>query len=69
MQLTINIPDIIPNDKVLKLISQIEEVFEKEDINCEITHEISVKDDPWDSLDIEKTSVDIDIENFAENRN
>ncbi|MCP4107342.1 MAG: hypothetical protein GY749_17665 [Desulfobacteraceae bacterium] len=66
MQLTINISDILPNEKAVMLIAEIEELFVKKGISCEI-EKTAVSDDPWDSLDIDEIAVDTGIEDFAEN--
>ncbi|MBF0399064.1 MAG: hypothetical protein HQK78_19980 [Desulfobacterales bacterium] len=66
MQLTINLPDILPNDKVLKFIKRVEELFAKEGISVEIKQEL-LSDDPWDKLSIDDVAVDTGIEDFAEN--
>lgn len=66
MQLTINLPDILPNDKILKFIKRVEEIFTKEGISVEIKQEL-LQDDPWDNLSIDEVAVDTGIEDFAEN--
>jgi len=65
MQLTINISDMLPIEKAVMLISEIEELFVKKSISCKI--EKTAYDDPWDSLDIDEIAVDTGIEDFAEN--
>ena len=69
MQLTINVSDILPNDKWKRLISEIEKLLAKEDISFEIEKKTYIlnDDDPWDNLDIEEIAVDTGIEDFAEN--
>lgn len=70
MQLTIKIPDGLPNSKLLRLMDEINALFAAEDIFCEI-QENTPKDsediDPWDALDVEALAVDTGIEDFAEN--
>ena len=67
MQLTINISDTPSNDKLMRLIAEIEEIFIKERLSYEIEKKTSLYDDPWDSLDINEIAVDTGIEDFAEN--
>ncbi len=67
MPLTINVSDILSNEKVVRLIAEIEEFFVKKGISCEIEKKTPAHDDPWDNLDIEKIAVDTGIEDFAEN--
>lgn len=68
MQLTINVSDILPNDKLKSLITEIENLLAKEGISFEIEKKTpTIKDDPWDNLDIEKIAVDTGIKDFAEN--
>lgn len=68
MQLTINVPDILPNDKLKSLISEIEKLLAKEGLSFEIEKKTpALNDDPWDNLDIEEIAVDTGIEDFAEN--
>jgi hypothetical protein len=67
MQLTINISDTPSNDKLMRLIAEIEEIFIKERLSYEIEKKTSLYDDPWDSLDIKEIAVDTGIEDFAEN--
>jgi hypothetical protein len=66
MQLTIKFPDILPEEKTIQLIKEIENLFARKGISYEIKQESS-DDDTWDSLDIESISVDTGIEDFAEN--
>ncbi|MFQ5456093.1 MAG: hypothetical protein ACE5EA_07825 [Nitrospirota bacterium] len=71
MHMTINIPDSLPREKVLKKIKEIEEVFAKEAKFLERKQENAIEKaqsaDPWDNLNIDKISVDTGIEDFAEN--
>lgn len=69
MQLTINVPDIIPNDKLNSLISGIEKLLEKEGISFEIEKKTNAlnDEDPWDNLDIQEIAVDTGIDDLAEN--
>jgi len=66
MQLTISLPDVLPNARVLHFIQRVEEIFTKEGISVEIRQELP-QDDPWDDLNIDEISVDTGIEDFAEN--
>lgn len=69
MQLTINVSDMLPNDKLKILISEIEKLLAKEGISFKIDKKTFIlkEDDPWDNLDIEEIAVDTGIEDFAEN--
>jgi hypothetical protein len=63
-----NVPEMLPNDKVKRLISEIEKLLAKEGISFEIEKKKPMlNDDPWDNLDIEIIAVDMGIEDFAEN--
>lgn len=66
MQLTITLPDILPNERVSLFIRWVEEFFRKEGISVGIKQEPS-SDDPWDNLNIDEIAVDTGIEDFAEN--
>ncbi len=63
MQLTINLPDVLPTEKTSKLIQKIEQIFITEGISAEI----ELPTDSWDKLDVEKIAVDTGIQDFAEN--
>jgi hypothetical protein len=67
MQLTIKLPDILPDKKTTQLIKKIENLFVKEGISYEIKKELPDQDDTWDSLDIESIAVDTGIKDFAKN--
>ncbi|CAN2041712.1 conserved hypothetical protein [Candidatus Magnetomoraceae bacterium gMMP-15] len=67
MQLTIDLPELLPNEKILQLISDIKKIFVKDGITFEIKQKISIDDDPWDNLDIDEIAVDTGIEDFAKN--
>jgi len=67
MQLKIDLPDILPHERVLFLVREIESIFSKEGISFNIEQETVVEDDPWDHLDIEEIAVDTGIKDFAKN--
>lgn len=67
MYLTINLPDIISNERISQLIKEIKQIFTREGISIEIKQELPSEDDPWDMLDIEEIAVDTGIEDFAKN--
>ncbi len=67
MQLTINVSEIVPNEKIVRLITKIEEIFVKEGVSCEVRKKMPAYDDPWDNLDIDEIAVDTGIKDFAEN--
>ena len=67
MQLTINLPDILSQEKTSELIKDIENILLSEGISYEIQQELTRKEDPWDHLNISEIAVDTGIEDFAEN--
>ena len=67
MQLTINLPDILSQEKTSELIKEIENILLSEGISYDIQQELTSKDDPWDNLNISEIAVDTGIEDFAEN--
>lgn len=67
MQLTINLPDILTNERVWEFIKKIEEIFIREGISVEVKKELLSDDDTWDNLNIDEIAVDTGIEDFAEN--
>jgi hypothetical protein len=67
VRLTIKLPDTLPNDKIARLISNIEDTCAKEGVFVEIDkHEVE-KEDSWNKLDLSAISVDTGIDDFAEN--
>ncbi len=52
MQLKIDFPDILPHEKILFLIKEIENIFSKEGISFDIEQKMITEDDPWDNLNI-----------------
>lgn len=69
MQLTINLPDILSQEKTFQLIKEIENILLSEGISYELKKELNENEenDPWDSLNIDEIAVDTGIEDFAEN--
>lgn len=67
MELTISVPEGLPNETWDRLVSEIQKVFLKEGIRCEIQKEGEESDDPWDNLDIDGIAVDTGVSDFAEN--
>lgn len=65
MQLTITLPDILP-DQVTRVMTKVREFFAQEGIPVEIRPD-APKGDPWDNLKIEEIAVDTGIADFAEN--
>ncbi|MDM8568170.1 hypothetical protein QUF50_01370 [Thiotrichales bacterium HSG1] len=61
MQLTIDLPDILPKEKTSSLIQKIEQMFITEGISVQI----KLPTDSWDKLD----NVDTEIQNFTKNHN
>lgn len=67
MQLTLKLPDPVPNEKMVRLIAEIKRAFTREGVAVEIDEKTTPHEDTWDSLDISAISVDTGIEDFAEN--
>jgi hypothetical protein len=65
MQLTITLPDILP-DQVTRVMAKVREFFAQEGIPVEIKP-TTPKGDSWDNLNIEDIAVDTGITDFAEN--
>ena len=65
MQLTITLPDILP-DQVTRVMTKVREFFAQEGIPVEIKPD-APKGDSWDNLKIEDIAVDTGITDFAEN--
>ena len=63
MQLTIDLPDVLPDKITFNLVKKIEQVFKTEGISAKI----KLPTDSWDELDIETIAVDTGIQDFAEN--
>jgi len=59
MQVTIEVPDILPLDRLQQRIKEIEAGFKKEAESLQKANEWDESDiDPWDALDIEAIAVD-----------
>mgnify|MGYP006312528537 CR=1 FL=1 len=67
MLLTINIRDILSDEKTSDLIREIENIFKNEGLSFEIEEKSTKESDSWDNLDIDEIAVDSGIEDFAEN--
>lgn len=67
MLLTINAPDIVKDDNVHEIISEIEKIFKQRGISCTIDKDIHSELDPWSTLDIERIAVDTGIPDFSIN--
>ena len=65
MQLTITLPDILP-DEISKVIKKVKALFTEEGITIEIKPELSSVDS-WDNLNIDQIAVDTGKVDFAEN--
>jgi hypothetical protein len=65
MQLTITLPDMLP-DQVTRVMNKVREFFAQEGIPVEIKPD-APKGDSWDNLNFEDISVDTGITDFAEN--
>ena len=67
MQLTINLPDVLSEEKTSQLIKEIETILLSEGISYEIKQGLTKESDTWDSLNIDEVAVDTGREDFAEN--
>jgi len=65
MQLTISLPDILP-DQIARVMNKVKELFAQEGIPVEIKPD-APKGDSWDNLRIEDIAVDTGKTDFAEN--
>lgn len=65
MQLTITLPDILP-DQIARVMTKVKELFAQEGIPVEIKPD-APKGDSWDNLRIEDIAVDTGKTDFAEN--
>ena len=66
MQLTVTVPDRLPHEKLSVFMREIEQVFQREGIACEIHPETVQQPDAWEQLDIEHVAVDTGISDFAQ---
>ena len=67
MQLTINLPDLLSQEKTSQLIKEIEKILLSEGISYDIQQGLETENDAWNSLNIDEIAVDTGIEDFAEN--
>ena len=67
MLLTIELPDALPNERMLYIIKELKKILIEEGMPIEIKEEPSVEEDAWDNLDIDTISVDTGMEDFAKN--
>jgi hypothetical protein len=65
MQLTITLPDILPNE-ISRVIKKVKEIFSQEGITAEIKSE-PLSPDAWDSLNFDEIAVDTGRVDFAKN--
>lgn len=69
MQLTISLPDILP-DQIARVMNKVKELFAQEGIPVEINPDVkpdAPNGDSWDNLRIEDIAVDTGKTDFAEN--
>lgn len=66
MQLTVTVPDRLPYEKLAVFMREIEQVFRREGVTCEIHQEAAPQLDAWEQLDIEHVAVDTGISDFAQ---
>lgn len=64
MQLTVTLPDVLPNE-LDAFIREIEQVFIQKGLSCEVHKTTSQEQDAWERLDIESIAVDTGITDFA----
>lgn len=69
MQLTVTVPDKLPHKKLAAFVREIEQMFQREGIDCDIHQETTVappQGDAWEQLDIDQVAVDTGISDFAQ---
>ncbi len=67
MQLTVTLPDMLPHEQLAVFMKEIEQVFRREGISCEIQQEETAQtEDTWGQFDIEQIAVDTGISDFAQ---
>lgn len=66
MQLTVTLPDVFSHDKLNTFIREIEQMFRRQGIACEIHQATDQPQDAWEGLDIEHIAVDTGISDFAQ---
>lgn len=71
MQITIDVPDTLPQTRVRQRIKELEESLQEEAKFLEslktMVNNISKKNDPWTHPDVDLPSVDTEIEDFSIN--
>ena len=69
MQLTIRVPDVAETDYSHEIVSEIENIFAKRGLLCEIARDkdADALQDPWTALDLEELAIDTGITDFARN--
>jgi hypothetical protein len=67
MQLTINLPDILPPESTSELIQEIEQFLLNKGLSFELHQQVNEDNDPWNNLNLSEIAVDTEIEDFAEN--
>lgn len=69
MQLTIRVPNFAEADYSHEIIQEIENIFTKRGLSCEIARDrdVDALQDPWNALDLEELAVDTGITDFARN--
>ncbi len=65
MQLTVTLPEVLPTEKLNVFIREIELLFVREGLECEVHQTPSREQDAWERLDIESIAVDTGIADFA----
>jgi hypothetical protein len=67
MQITINIPDTMPSDKIGHIVSDLKKTLSTEGIPMEIRDDNRPEMDSWNQLDIEAIASDAGVEDLAKN--
>lgn len=69
MQLTIRVPNVAEADYSHEIIREIENIFTKRGLSCEIARDgdVDVSQDTWTALDLEELAIDTGISDFARN--
>jgi len=69
MQLTIRVPDFAETDYSLEIVREIENIFAKRGLSCEIARDrdADALQDPWTALNLEELAIDTGVTDFARN--
>ena len=65
MQFTIHFPGILPHERIVRYVQQIEQMFQTEGLTVQTHEEDDLLPDPWDALNPEEIAIDTGIVDFA----